>query len=179
MKDSTMKNKSLDAQVIICGHGGQGVLFLTRLLDEVAVSLGNDVISSETHGMAMRGGSVVSYVRIGKYSSPLIRTGEADILLALSENELPLYNYLLKPDRHQIYVNSHNRKHAAIDATRVAEQLGSIVVMNLVLLGFACSHAEFPFDYDIVKKNLKKITSPNFIELNITAFTEGYQFAKN
>lgn len=173
-----MKKKFLDLQIIICGRGGQGVLFLTRLLDEVAVSLGNNVISSETHGMAMRGGSVVSYIRIGNYRSPLIRTGEADILLALSENELPLYNYLLKPGRHQIYVNGHNKKHAAIDATRVAEQLGSIVMMNLVLLGFACGHSEFPFDNDIVKKNLKKITSPKFIENSITAFTEGYKFAK-
>ena len=56
--------------------------------------MGEDVISSETHGMAMRGGSVVSYVRIGNYKSPLIRAGQADIILSLAEQELALYMHI-------------------------------------------------------------------------------------
>ena len=67
-----MPKKKIETQIVICGRGGQGVLFLTRLLDEVALSRGNNVISFETHGMAMRGGSVVSYIKIGNFNSPLI-----------------------------------------------------------------------------------------------------------
>ena len=50
-----MPKKKMETQIVLCGRGGQGVLFLTRLLDEVALSGGSHVISSETHGMAMRG----------------------------------------------------------------------------------------------------------------------------
>ena len=105
-----MTNAISDVQIIICGRGGQGILFLTRLLDEVALNLGQNVISSETHGMAMRGGSVVSYVKIGNFNSPLIRSGQGDVLLALSESELPLNRHLLKKEGGQIYVNSPGTK---------------------------------------------------------------------
>ena len=101
-----MPKKKMETQIVLCGRGGQGVLFLTRLLDEVALSRGSHVISSETHGMAMRGGSVVSYIKIGNFNSPLIRAGQADILLALSESEVSLNRHLLKQGSGQIYCNT-------------------------------------------------------------------------
>ena len=168
----------MDIQIIICGRGGQGVLFLTRLLDEVALSLGNNVISSETHGMAMRGGSVASYIKIGEFYSPLIRSQQGDILIALSESEVSLNTHLLKKGSTQIYINSPESKHGTINAEKIAEDLGSTVVTNLVLLGFACGHPEFPFEYETVKDTLKKMSPQSMLDTNIKAFTEGYNSIK-
>jgi len=167
-----------DVQIIICGRGGQGILFLTRLLDEVALSFGQNVISSETHGMAVRGGSVASYVRIGNFNSPLIRSGQGDVLLALSESELPLNRHLLKKKIGQIYVNSPETNPGAIDASAKAEALGSLVVTNLVLLGFACAHAVFPFSFERIKRVLIEISPKRVLENNLNALKAGYDSAQ-
>ena len=166
-------------QIVICGRGGQGVLFLTRVLDEAALSEGRDVISSETHGMAMRGGSVVSSIRVGPFASPLIRSGQGDILLALSDSEVERNMHLLKKTGGQIYVNSDALRAGSIDATAIAHELGALVVSNLVLLGFACAHKEFPFGFAAVKKVLKRISSPRVLDINLRALTEGYKRAKS
>jgi indolepyruvate ferredoxin oxidoreductase, beta subunit len=167
------KQKQLDAQIVICGRGGQGVLFLTRLLDEAAVSLGCNVISSETHGMAMRGGSVASHIRIGAYESPLIAFGAADILLAINELEAPFNMHLMKMNA-QIYINAAARKQRCVQAEKIARQLGSPVITNLVLLGFACAHHEFPFTYAHLCKVLQQISPPRSLDLNLKAFTQGF-----
>jgi indolepyruvate ferredoxin oxidoreductase beta subunit len=174
-----MARHSEGIQVIICGRGGQGVLFLTRILDEAALSEGKDVISSKTHGMAMRGGSVVSSIRIGPFASPLIRSGQGDSILALSESEVSLTMHLLKKEGGQVYVNSAMSKEGAIDATGVAHELGSLVVSNLVLLGFACAHEEFPFRFATIKKAVRRISSPRVLDINLRALTEGYRRAEH
>ena len=74
-------------QYIIVGLGGQGILFSSRVLGHIAVSKGQHVMGSEVHGMAQRGGSVVSHFKVGPYASPLVRTGDADVLLAFDQNE--------------------------------------------------------------------------------------------
>jgi len=170
-----MPKKKMETQIVLCGRGGQGVLFLTRLLDEVALSGGSHVISSETHGMAMRGGSVVSYIKIGNFSSPLIRAGQGDILLALSESEVALNSHLLKQGSEHIYCNTPSRGPGFIDATAIARNLGSVVVTNLVLLGFACGHPGFPFDFSSVEEVLRKLSPPRVLKSNITALTQGHR----
>jgi indolepyruvate ferredoxin oxidoreductase beta subunit len=62
-------------QLIISGLGGQGVLFITKLLAGAAMAEDLPVFTSETHGMAQRGGNVISYLKIGDFSGPLIRPG--------------------------------------------------------------------------------------------------------
>ena len=166
-------------QVVICGRGGQGVLFLTRILDEAALAEGKNVISSETHGMAMRGGSVVSHIRIGSFASPLIRSGQGDIILALSDSEVERNMHLLKKAGGQVYVNSAASRAGAIDATGMAHELGALVVSNLVLLGFTCAHKEFPFGFAAVKKVLKRISSPRVLDVNLRALTEGFKRGKS
>jgi len=74
-------------QYVIVGIGGQGILFSSRVLGHIAMSKGETVIGSEVHGMAQRGGSVISHFKIGDYSSPLVKAGEADTLLAFDQNE--------------------------------------------------------------------------------------------
>ena len=167
----------INTQIIVCGRGGQGVLFLTRLLDEAAISENCDVISSETHGMAMRGGSVVSYIKIGGYHSPLVIAGQADVLLVLSKTELERNRYLVKKGCEQIYVNDTETGDRVIDATGEAGELGSVVVTNLVLLGFACGHAGFPLSYETIKSVLEKISPQRAVELNLRALERGYEQA--
>jgi len=174
-----MASKRNGIQIVICGRGGQGVLFLTRVLDEAALAEGKNVISSETHGMAMRGGSVVSHIRIGSFASPLIRSGQGDIILALSDSEVERNMHLLKKTGGQVYVNSAAIRAGAIDATGMAHELGALVVSNLVLLGFACAHKAFPFCFATLKKVLKRISSPRVLDVNLRALTEGFKRGKS
>jgi len=74
--------------ILIVGVGGQGTLLTSRILGDVAMKLGYDVKMSELHGMAQRGGSVVTYVRMGeKVSSPIIEKNSSDVILAFEELE--------------------------------------------------------------------------------------------
>jgi indolepyruvate ferredoxin oxidoreductase beta subunit len=172
------KKKQLDAQIVICGRGGQGILFLTRLLDEAAILLGSNVISSETHGMAMRGGSVTSHIRIGNYLSPLIPSGMGDFLLAVNESEEQLNRHLMKKDS-QTYLNSSACRPNAVCAEKIARQLGAPMAANLVLLGFASAHAEFPFQLAHIHAVLEKISPSKSLEMNLRAFNAGYQAAEH
>ncbi len=85
------------SELILCGRGGQGIVFLTRLLGEIVTAKGLDVISSETHGMAVRGGSINSHLRIGSFSSSLIPQGRADFLVSLDPSETANNKHYLRP----------------------------------------------------------------------------------
>lgn len=79
-----MNNRS----IMIVGVGGQGTLLTSRILGDVAVNRGLDVKVSEVHGMSQRGGSVVTYVKMGeKIYSPIVEKNEADILLCFEQLE--------------------------------------------------------------------------------------------
>ena len=88
---------SMRQQIVISGVGGQGVLFVTRILAEAAIMKGISVLASETHGMAQRGGTVLSHLKVGNFSSPLIRPGNANGLLALKADSFARHGYFLKP----------------------------------------------------------------------------------
>lgn len=84
-------------QLIVSGVGGQGVLFVTRLLGHAGMEEGHNVLTSETHGMAMRGGTVISHVKIGPFMSPLVREGQADTGLFLHQANLVFHGGSLNP----------------------------------------------------------------------------------
>lgn len=162
-------------QVVLCGRGGQGVLFLTRLIDETVLAAGGNVISSETHGMAMRGGSVASYVRIGAFRSPLIRAGQADAILALSEPELEMNRYLLHADSGRVLVNRATGSVDCVDASCIARQLGIPMAANLVLLGAACVRELLPCTLEQIKAVAVAISPERFQRQNIDALDAGAQ----
>jgi indolepyruvate ferredoxin oxidoreductase, beta subunit len=130
----------ISQQLIISGVGGQGILFITRLLAETAIAKGLAVLTSETHGMAQRGGIVISHLKIGAFSSPLVRPGQADGLIALKPGNVPLHRSFLRPGG-WIAANagdSLSRAEAAtIDADTLALQLGNPQAVNLIVLGRA------------------------------------------
>ena len=166
------------SQILICGVGGQGVLFLTRLLGEATLAMNEPFISSETHGMAVRGGSVESHIKIGDFNSPLIRSGQADFLFALSENEMDANEHYLR-NTGSAFINStrtNNKNHC--DATGLALKAGSITAVNLSLLGYALSKDGFPLSYRTIKSILKKASPVKFISINLKALELGYTFTR-
>ena len=160
-------------QIIISGIGGQGVLFLTRILAEAAIEMDLEALTSETHGMAMRGGSVISHVKIGRFTSPLIRMGQADAGLFLCAENLDVHRCYLKPEG-LIFINKAGGGDGnAIDATGLASDHGSVVVANLVLLGFAIRRGGLFCDTGVVESVLKRISSAAQLEMNLAAFGLG------
>ena len=96
-------------QYIIVGTGGQGVLFTSKVLGHIAMTRGENILGSEVHGMAQRGGSVVSHFKVGSYASPLVKKGDADILLAFDQNEAVRSLDFLK-NGGALVVNVHDRE---------------------------------------------------------------------
>ena len=143
MSSAEGKSPPKRQQVVLSGVGGQGILFLSRLLAEAAIAAGLPVLTSETHGMAQRGGVVVSHLKVGEFDSPLVRTGRADLLLVLKEENVALHREFLA-DGGALVVNAPVpidagpgvRLHA-VDADTLALSAGAPYAANLVLLGFA------------------------------------------
>ncbi|MEJ2154322.1 MAG: 2-oxoacid:acceptor oxidoreductase family protein [Desulfobacteraceae bacterium] len=136
-------NDEQQYQIVISGVGGQGVLFVTRLLAEAAIGKGLPVFTSETHGMAQRGGTVISHLKVGRFTSPLIMPGAADGLIALKAEGIAMHGGYLKsgawaavnspvaPDvRNAIRIR-------CCDADRLAKESDNPRALNLIMLGFA------------------------------------------
>lgn len=138
-------NEKQKQQLIISGVGGQGVLFVTRLLAEAAIRNGYSVFTSETHGMAQRGGTVVSHLKIGDFKSPLIRPFQSDGLILLKAGNIATHGFFLKPGG-WIVANSpkmidvpDKNEISVFDADGHAKRCGHKKSANLALLGFALS----------------------------------------
>lgn len=186
--------------LLLAGVGGQGVILASYLLSQVALEAGYDIKQSEVHGMAQRGGSVVSHLRFGeKVYSPLFTPGTADILLSFEPLEALRYLHWLKPEGKLIYnivqVNPstvasglatypkdiQERIAAAfphvlgLDAVAIATQAGTPRAANLVLLG-ALSR-ELPFSAEQWEAVLKRELAPNLLAVNRRAFRLGREAA--
>lgn len=160
-------------QIIVSGIGGQGVLFLTRVIAQVAVDRGIAVLTSESHGMAQRGGTVLSTLKVGDFAAPLIRTGQADVALLLWEPNLAVHRPLLK-NGGALLVNSDTKGEGdRIDGSGIARKMGNAVLSNLVLLGRAvATKALFCSEEECVAA-IGKLAPARFIEENLQAFHTG------
>lgn len=176
--------------IVLCGLGGQGILFMTRVLAQAALDNGFDVMGAETHGMAQRGGSVISHLRLGEVESSLVRSGTAHFLLSLDENEA--YRNLPFLSRGgKMYVNTDpngfprqevkgfldKRKitYRALPAVAIAQDLGAPRSSNLALLGFFSAFDEGPLAYEELKSTIEKISPERFREINGRVFEEGHK----
>ena len=141
-------NESVSQQLIISGVGGQGVLFVTRLLAEAAINKGLPVFTSETHGMAQRGGTVLSHFKVGDFSSPLIRPAQADGLLVLKAENLAQHGAFLKSTGWAVVNGGDDVQPDAdypidrIDADSLAQEIENPKAVNVILLGFTLAKAE-------------------------------------
>lgn len=164
----------MNMQIAMTGRGGQGVLFLTRILSECALELGLEVIASETHGMAIRGGSVISTLKVGSFRGPLIRSGQADLMLVLDEEYIEAYSHLLKPGGTFFLNAPRPGSYLSIDATGLAGGIGSPLTANLILFGFALSHNKLFCDYALAESVAGRISPERFREVNLKALRLGY-----
>ncbi|MBM4289852.1 MAG: pyruvate ferredoxin oxidoreductase [Deltaproteobacteria bacterium] len=163
-------------QLIISGLGGQGVLTLTRLLAYAAAAQGLEVISSETHGMAQRGGAVISMVKVGPFQGPLIAAGQADVGLFLQAANLPVHGFYLKPGASVMVNTPVPGPYRALDALGVAACLGlPPVTANLILLGFAAAHNGLFCQPQALAAIIRQITPPRFVEGSLRAFQAGVE----
>jgi indolepyruvate ferredoxin oxidoreductase beta subunit len=182
--------------ILIVGVGGQGILFASELLSEVAIKAGYDVKKSEVHGMAQRGGVVSSHVRIGKkIYSPLIQEGKADILLAFEPAEALRWVHFLKKDGFIVIdekrlvppIASQKGYHypdepiesvrkrilhvQSINAAKRAEELGDSRVANTILLGILSK--PLGIAESIWEGTIKERLSKDSAAINIKAFQLG------
>jgi indolepyruvate ferredoxin oxidoreductase beta subunit len=166
----------MDLQMVIVGLGGDGIIFMTRVLVEGFYRSGHPVISTETHGMAMRGGSVISQIKIGNYRSPLIRYGEADVLLGTSMAEAQRNLPFLKEGGTAI-MNTKAQGDHCIDATGIAHRLGNPRGGNVVLLGYALAHLTPRISLGPFLEAIKDLSPERFVSVNVMGLKAGWREA--
>ena len=161
-------------QIIVSGLGGQGALTLTRLLAEAVAAMGLAVITSETHGMAQRGGTVISMIKVGPFRGPLIPAGEADRGLFLNPKNLAVHRYYMRPGG-AVFVNAGAPgDYLGVDARLLAaENTLPPVAANLILLGFAASRGELFAGPDLLAEMIAAKTPERFREASLKAFALG------
>jgi indolepyruvate ferredoxin oxidoreductase, beta subunit len=161
-------------QIIVSGLGGQGALTLTRLLAEAAAAMGLAVITSETHGMAQRGGTVISMIKVGPFRGPLIPAGEADLGLFLQLKNLAVHRFYLRPGG-GVFVNAAaSGDYLSVDAHALAaaHQLPPVAA-NLILLGFAAGRGGLFAGPDLLAEMIATKTPERFREASLKAFQAG------
>ncbi len=174
--------------LVLCGLGGQGILFMTRILARTALSKGQAVLGAETHGMAQRGGSVVSHLRIGGASSSLVRAGTAHFLLALEENEAYRNLPFLAPQG-RLFVNAAPENFPrpevreylmardvqcwAVAAGRLALVMGTPMSANLALLGFVAAGGKGPYTVGELRRTVEEVSPERFRDVNLRLFDAG------
>lgn len=183
--------------IMIVGVGGQGTLLTSRVLGGIIQAAGYDVKLSEVHGMAQRGGSVVTFVRYGdKVYEPIVEEGQADVLIAFEKLEAMRYAHFLKKDGVMI-VNDQRMdpmtvvtgaaeypenilerlgeqyRVVSIDAMAEAKKLGNSRVFNTIIIGVAAKSMDFKEEEWL--SVIENTVPPKTVEINKKAFKAGFE----
>ena len=194
--------KKLD--LLITGVGGQGNILASDIISEVAIDAGYDVKKTDTLGMAQRGGSVISNVRIARQVySPLVQEGEVDILLAFEKLEAArwghylrqggiaiLNNHALPPlsvtlgnepypsdDRITEILKQQTNRIYWVEGTRRTNDLGNIRTLNIFMLG--CVSLFLPFRVHSWKSSISQHLPESVRQINLIAFDQGRKEIRN
>ena len=183
--------------IMIVGVGGQGTLLTSRILGGITVDAGFDVKLSEVHGMAQRGGSVVTFVRYGeKVAEPIVEEGQADVLIAFERLEALRYAHFLKKDGAMVIndwridpitvvtgmaeypdniIENLEKEHKVykVNAMEEAIKLGNSRVFNIIVLGVAARQMDFSKEAWL--NVIEKTVPPKTVEINKKAFLLGYE----
>jgi indolepyruvate ferredoxin oxidoreductase beta subunit len=191
--------------IVLAGVGGQGTLLAAEILGTAAVKDELNVRVSEIHGMAQRGGAVVSTVRIGDaVRAPTVIDGQADVLLGfepletlrnlkyasrktlviMNSEEIPPAGLAAKnlkyPGLEEVKqkISRFTEKIIVVDAAQLAEEAGSSLAQNSVLVGALAAVASFPVKLESVVEALKQLVPAKHVETNVKAFQLGYGAVK-
>jgi len=183
--------------IVLCGVGGQGTVLASKLIAAACMEKGIPVMSAETIGMAQRGGSVFSHLRMGEgLHSPMIKEKSADIILGFEPGEtVRMLPYLKEGglvvtakrtvmpvtatlsgaqysgDEMLSYLKEKVSNLIIVDTDEAMKELGSAKVMNILLLGAAISTGALGLDEEDIKAAIKKRLKKQFHELNFRALS--------
>lgn len=189
----------------IVGVGGQGILTSSQVIGKAALDKDLDVFMSEVHGMAQRGGVVVTTVKIGdKVYSPLIIDGGADVILSFEPVEA--YRAISKADKDTWIVTNTSPivpftvsvgkeeypsvdelfksieevtdRLIKIDAEKLAKEAGAAITQNIVMIGGLTATGALPLSKEEMIESIKKNVPKKFVDVNIKAFEKGYETVK-
>lgn len=179
--------------ILIAGVGGQGTLLASRVLGNYATNKNMDCKLSEVHGMAQRGGSVITFVRIGEHiSSPIIDVKSADIIIAFEKLEALRYAHFLKEGGQILYssqeimpmpvvtgmakypidIKERLINGVCIDALSLANKVGNVKTANSVMLGAFTKLMQL--DKQEMRQALSESVPQKFLDINMQAFELGY-----
>ena len=182
--------------VSLVGVGGQGILLTSDVLAKTATLAGLDVKKSEIHGMAQRGGSVISQVRFGdKVNSPIVHDATSDLLVAFERMEALRWRHLLAPEGKAL-INDMNLTPITVssgqqpelpdmqerlereypdavffDALSIARELGNQRCLNMVIAGVLSTMT--PFEESLWLETMRNRIPVKFLDLNMEAFQRG------
>ena len=191
--------------VVLAGVGGQGILLAAEILGASAVRDGLNVRVSEIHGMAQRGGAVISNVRIGsRVLAATVMEGQADVLLGFEPVET-LRSLSFASEKTLVIMNSQGimpteltakmqsyptleevekkirrftEKMVVVDVVKLAERAGNVLAQNIVLLGVLAAAAHVPVEKESLMEALGELVPAKHLDVNVKAFELGYKYGK-
>lgn len=195
-----MKDK---ANIVLTGVGGQGVITAANILGKAAIKAKVNVFVSEIHGMAQRGGTVNSAVRMGNVSGALVASGTADVILSTEPIEAlryirfsnkntkiltdvtPVIPFTVSvgsdeyPDIEKIFkeLGSYGKLYK-IDAVKIAKDAGALITKNIVMLGALAAANILPFKSEILLETILENVPAKFRDINKKAFESGFKAIK-
>jgi indolepyruvate ferredoxin oxidoreductase beta subunit len=191
--------------LVVVGVGGQGIILVSKIVGDAALKSNLNVMISEIHGMAQRGGMVVSTIRIGDAHSPMIGKGEADMILSLEPVEA--YRHLSFASKRTTIVTNINqiypptvtagdetypdleelmtklegvcKKLVKLDVEKLAKDTNlPVIVGNIIMLGALAGACEaLPLSVDKIKEALEENVPSRFLDANLKAFNLGLEEA--
>lgn len=185
----------MNKNIVLCGVGGQGTVLASKLIASAAMKKDIPVMSAETIGMAQRGGSVFSHIRMGEgLYSPMIAKGTADIIIGFEPGETVRMLPYLKENGQIIvsrraimpvtaaltdtpydgeqmigYLRKHISKLLVVDTEQACREIGSAKAINILLLGAAIHSGALGLEEDEIKEALRERLPERFHELNFRA----------
>ena len=189
--------RTSECDIVVVGVGGQGVILLSTVIGKAGLKAGYSVRGAETHGMAQRGGSVISHIRLGCEYGPMVPPGSADVLVAIEPAEALRYGHYLSkdgialvntstvlpitvttgkatyPPREEILapLSKVCGTVKTIDATELAAQAGTPQAMNVVMLGVLSRY--IPLGEELLIETLSESIKVKYLEVNKRAFELG------
>jgi len=190
--------------IYLVGVGGQGIITASRIIGDAAILSGKNIVMSETHGMAQRGGSVVCTARIGNVHSPLIPDGQADVILSFeiletlralckaskkttvvtsTEKVVPLSvssQKLHYPtiEETRIQVSKSAKDFVAIESAKLAQEAGVPMSSNIVMVGALSGTGMTGLDRNHFEKAVE-MNIPRNVPENLAAFAKGFDYVSN
>ena len=193
----------MNKDILICGVGGQGTMLASRIIAAAAMEEGSPVHSAETIGMAQRGGSVTSHVRIGEAAySPMIPFGGADMILAFEPGEaVRNLRYLrkggiavvntaaVKPVTESLKDTGYDGSEMTaylkqkcrcifVNADEVCAPFGSAKFFNIIMLGVASGSGHLGLSRETLEKQIRQHVPEKYLEVNLRAFSAGIEIAE-